>query len=81
MTTHTVYVDGACPNYGKPNANAGWGAYLINPQGDTLVLAGPVPTAQLQTNGRAELLPPANSTSSVQARDHYHHRFRQPARH
>ncbi|ROO36958.1 ribonuclease HI [Pseudomonas sp. AF76] len=56
MTTYNIYVDGACPNNGKPNAKAGWGALLINPQGDTLELAGPVPFDQTQTNGRAELL-------------------------
>jgi len=58
MTTYIAYVDGACPNNGKPNAKAGWGAYLINPQGDTLELAGPVPSREPQTNGRAELLAP-----------------------
>ena len=58
MTTYTIYVDGACPNNGKPNAKAGWGAYLTNPHGDTLELAGPVPSNQPQTNGRAELLAP-----------------------
>jgi len=56
MTTYIIYVDGACPNNGKPNAKAGWGALLTNPQGDTLELAGPVPSEQAQTNGRAELL-------------------------
>jgi ribonuclease HI len=56
MTTYTIYVDGACPNNGKPNAKAGWGALLTNPQGDTLELAGPVPSNEAQTNGRAELL-------------------------
>ena len=56
MTTYTIYVDGACPNNGKPSAKAGWGAVLTNPQGDTLELAGPVPADQTQTNGRAELL-------------------------
>lgn len=58
MTTYIAYVDGACPNNGKPNAKAGWGAYLINPQGDTLELAGPVPAIHPQTNSRAELLAP-----------------------
>lgn len=58
MTTYIAYVDGACPNNGKPNAKAGWGAVLTNPQGDTLELAGPVPSDQPQTNGRAELLAP-----------------------
>lgn len=58
MTTYIIYVDGACPNNGKPNAKAGWGAVLTNPQGDTLELAGPVPWDQPQTNGRAELLAP-----------------------
>jgi ribonuclease HI len=58
MTTYTIYVDGACPNNGKPNAKAGWGALLTNPQGDILELAGPVPADQAQTNGRAELLAP-----------------------
>ena len=56
MTTYTAYVDGACPNNGKPNAKAGWGAYLINPEGKTLRLAAPVPRDQVQTNNRAELL-------------------------
>lgn len=58
MTTYIIYVDGACLNNGKPNAKAGWGAVLINPQGDTLELAGPVPWDQPQTNGRAELMAP-----------------------
>ncbi|MFL1387826.1 ribonuclease H [Pseudomonas tritici] len=58
MTTYIAYVDGACPNNGKPNAKAGWGAYITNPEGDTLELAGPVPSDQRQTNGRAELLAP-----------------------
>lgn len=58
MTTYIAYVDGSCPNNGKPNAKAGWGAYLINPQGDTLELAGPVPAIHPQTNSRAELLAP-----------------------
>jgi ribonuclease HI len=56
MNTYTIYTDGACTNNGKPNARAGWGAVMTNPQGDTLELAGPVPEAQEQTNSRAELL-------------------------
>nr|WP_017675194.1 ribonuclease H [Pseudomonas chengduensis] len=56
MNTYTIYTDGACINNGKPFAQAGWGAVLTNPQGDTLELAGPVPEAQEQTNSRAELL-------------------------
>ena len=56
MTTYIAYVDGACPNNGKPNAKAGWGAYITNPEGKTLRLAAPVPRDQPQTNNRAELL-------------------------
>jgi ribonuclease HI len=56
MTTYTIYTDGACINNGKPNARAGWGAILTNPQGDVLEIAGPVPETQPQTNSRAELL-------------------------
>jgi ribonuclease HI len=56
MTTYTIYTDGACTNNGKPNARAGWGAVLTNPEGDVLELAGPVPESQPQTNSRAELL-------------------------
>lgn len=56
MTEYTIYTDGACPNNGSPFARAGWGAYLINPEGKTLKLAAPVPRDQLQTNNRAELL-------------------------
>lgn len=56
MNTYTIYTDGACTNNGKPNARAGWGAVLTNPQGDTLEIAGPVPEGQPQTNGRAELM-------------------------
>ena len=36
MNTYSIYTDGACTNNGKPNARAGWGAVLTNPQGDTL---------------------------------------------
>ncbi len=32
MTTYIAYVDGACPNNGKPNAKAGWGAYITTPK-------------------------------------------------
>lgn len=56
MTSYTIYTDGACTNNGKPNARAGWGAVLTNPEGDVLELAGPVPASQPQTNSRAELL-------------------------
>ena len=56
MNAYTIYTDGACHNNGKPNARAGWGAVLTNPQGDTLEIAGPVPEGQPQTNGRAELM-------------------------
>lgn len=56
MTTYTIYTDGACTNNGKPNARAGWGAVLTNPEGHVLELAGPVPESQPQTNSRAELL-------------------------
>ncbi len=56
MTTYIAYVDGACPNNGKLNAKAGWGVYIINPEGKTLKLAAPVPRDQPQTNNRAELL-------------------------
>lgn len=56
MTTYTIYTDGSCTNNGKPNARAGWGAVLTNPEGDALEIAGPVPESQPQTNGRAELL-------------------------
>lgn len=56
MTTYTIYTDGACTNNGKPNARAGWGAVLTNPEGDILEIAGPLPESQPQTNGRAELL-------------------------
>lgn len=56
MTTYIAYVDGACPNNGKPSAKAGWGAYITNPEGKTLKLAAPVPRDQPQTNNRAELL-------------------------
>lgn len=56
MTSYTIYTDGACPNNGSPFARAGWGAYLVNPEGKTLRLAAPVPNDQLQTNNRAELL-------------------------
>ena len=55
MTTHILYVDGACPSNGKPNARAGWGAFLTNPRGDTLELAAPLPPNEPQTNQRAEL--------------------------
>lgn len=56
MTTYIAYVDGACPNNGKPNAKAGWGAYITSPEGKTLKLAAPVPRDQPQTNNRAALL-------------------------
>ncbi len=56
MNTHISYTDGACTNNGSPFAQAGWGAVLANPQGDTLEIAGPVPEGQHQTNSRAELM-------------------------
>lgn len=56
MTGYTIYTDGTCFNNGQPGARAGWGAYLINPEGKTLRLAAPVPRSQPQTNNRAELL-------------------------
>lgn len=56
MNTYTIYTDGACINNGKPNARAGWGAVLTNPEGDVLEIAGPVPKGETQTNGRAELM-------------------------
>uniref|UniRef100_A4Y094 ribonuclease H n=1 Tax=Ectopseudomonas mendocina (strain ymp) TaxID=399739 RepID=A4Y094_ECTM1 len=56
MTGYTIYTDGACTNNGQANARAGWGAYLVNPEGKTLKLAAPVPLEQKQTNNRAELL-------------------------
>lgn len=56
MNTYTIYTDGACTNNGSPFAQAGWGAALTNPQGDTLEIAGPVPEGQPQTNSRAELM-------------------------
>jgi len=56
MNTYTIYTDGACINNGKPDARAGWGAVLTNPEGDFLELAGPVPQAEPQTNSRAELM-------------------------
>jgi len=56
MTMYTIYTDGACINNGKPNARAGWGAVLTNPEGDVLEVAGPVPVGEAQKNGRAELM-------------------------
>ena len=56
MNTYTIYTDGACHNNGSPFAQAGWGAVLTNPQGDSLEIAGPVPEGQPQTNSRAELM-------------------------
>lgn len=56
MTSYTLYVDGACTNNGRPNAKAGYGAVLTNPQGDTLELAAPLPPGDRQTNQRAELM-------------------------
>lgn len=56
MTTYIIYTDGACHNNGRPNAKAGWGAVLTNPQGDILEIAGPVPRGEPQTNSRAELM-------------------------
>lgn len=55
MTGYTIYTDGACKNNGTSYAKAGWGAYLVNPEGKTLKLAAPVPLEQKQTNNRAEL--------------------------
>jgi ribonuclease HI len=56
MKPYILYVDGACTNNGRPNAKAGWGAVLTNPQGDTLELAAPLPPGDRQTNQRAELM-------------------------
>jgi len=56
MNGYTVYADGACSNNGSLFARAGWGAFLINAERQTLKLAGPVPHDQPQTNNRAELL-------------------------
>ena len=56
MNTYTIYTDGACHHNGSPFAQAGWGAVLTNPQGDSLEIAGPVPEGQPQTNSRAELM-------------------------
>lgn len=54
--SYIIYVDGACPNNGKPGARAGWGAYLVNDRGEELDLAGPIPASDPQTNSRAEVM-------------------------
>lgn len=55
MTGYTIYTDGACTNNGRANPQAGWGAVISNPQGDTLEMAYPIPDDEPQTNIRAEL--------------------------
>ncbi len=56
MTGYIIYTSGSCTNNGGPFAKAGWGAYITNPDGNTMKLAAPVPEEQKQTNQRAELL-------------------------
>lgn len=55
MNSYTMYTDGACSNNGMAFPKAGWGAVIINSQGDTLEMASPIPDDEPQTNGRAEL--------------------------
>ena len=52
-----IFTDGACPNNGKRNANAAWGALLVS-DNDYIVLdrfSGAIPLSESQTNQRAEL--------------------------
>jgi len=52
-----VFTDGACPNNGKRNANAAWGALLVTDDGYIVLdrLSGAIPLSESQTNQRAEL--------------------------
>jgi ribonuclease HI len=52
-----VFTDGACPNNGKRNANAAWGALLVTDDGYVVLerLCGAIPLSETQTNQRAEL--------------------------
>jgi ribonuclease HI len=54
MTAIMVFTDGACSNNGNTSAQGGWGAVLINAQGQRLELAGPL-SGDNQTSNRAEL--------------------------
>lgn len=53
--TYTAFADGSCLHNGTALARGGWGAFLRNPEGETLELAGPVADGQHPTNQRAEL--------------------------
>jgi ribonuclease HI len=52
-----VFTDGACPNNGKRNANAAWGALLVSDNGYIVLdrFSGAIPLSESQTNQRAEL--------------------------
>jgi ribonuclease HI len=52
-----IFTDGACPNNGKRNANAAWGALLVSDDGYIVLdrFSGAIPVSESQTNQRAEL--------------------------
>ena len=52
-----IFTDGACPNNGKRNANAAWGALLVSDDGYIVLdrFSGAIPLSESQTNQRAEL--------------------------
>ena len=52
-----IFTDGACPNNGKKNANAAWGALLVSDDGYIVLdrFSGAIPLSEPQTNQRAEL--------------------------
>ena len=52
-----VFTDGACPNNGKKNANAAWGALLVSDDGYVVLdrFSGQIPLSEPQTNQRSEL--------------------------
>lgn len=52
-----IFTDGACPNNGKKNANAAWGALLVSDDGYIVLdrFSGQIPLSEPQTNQRSEL--------------------------
>lgn len=53
-STISIYTDGACSNNGQSNPQGGWGAVLMNSQGNRLKIAGKLQGNTI-TNNRAEL--------------------------
>jgi ribonuclease HI len=62
---YIIHTACTCLSNGKDIAQAGWGAVLVNPEGKTLQIAGPIPSKEKQSNYRAALFAVVQSIKQI----------------